>query len=188
MISAILFLDLLFLICLLVFTGFLLIKLFFSLFIIFGAPFVPAPIEKVRKMLELASPKQGEILYDLGSGDAKILIEAARKYNVKCNGIEINPVLVRMSARRIEKLGLQNKIKIHQGNFFKKDFSDADVILIYLFQPTMVLLERKFLSELKPGTRIVSLAFTFDNIPFIKSLPDYPYIRLYEIPTVDRIK
>lgn len=188
MVSAFLFLDLLLLISLFAFACFLLTKLFFSLFIVFGAPFVPAPIEKVRKMLELAGPKQGEILYDLGSGDGRILIEAARKYDVKCRGIELNPVLARMSARRIAKLGLRDKIRIYQGNFFKKDFSDADIVLIYLFQPTMAPLERKFLSELKPGARIVSLAFTFGSIPFIKSHPDCPSIRLYQIPPLDKIK
>lgn len=182
MISIVFILSLFFLVFLIIFTGWLLVKLFFGLFIIFGAPFVPASLKKVEKMLRLADPKPGEILYDLGSGDGRALIEAAQRYNIQAVGIEINPVLVWLSSRKVRKLGLEDKIKIKQGNFFNMDFSDADIILTYLLQPTMGILEKKFLSELKPGTRLVSLAFTLDNIPFVKSDTENPSIRLYKIP------
>ena len=181
MIFLILFLNLLLLAFLIVFVSYLLIQLFFALFIVFGAPFVPSPSEKVKRMMKLANPKSGEILYDLGSGDGKILIEAVKQYKVRAIGVEINPVLVWLSSRKIKKLGLEDKIKIYQENFFKKNLSDADIILTYLWQPTMGHLEKKLLSELKPGTRLVSLAFTFDNIPFVKSDSEYPSIRLYQI-------
>ena len=182
MISLVLFLNLLLLVFLVIFVSYLLIQLFFTLFMFFGAPFVPSPTEKVKRMLKLANPKPGEILYDLGSGDGKILIEAVKKYGVRAIGVEINPVLVWLSRRKIKKLGLEDKIKVYQGNFFKKNFSDADIILTYLLQPTMKPLEKKLLSNLKPGTRLVSLAFTFDNIPLVKSDSEYPSIRLYQIP------
>ncbi len=181
MISIVLILNLFFVIFLIIFTGWLLVQLFFALFIIFGAPFVPMSLKKVKKMLKLANPKPGEIFYDIGSGDGRALIEAAQKYNVQAIGIEINPVLVWLSVRKIRKLGLEDKIKIEQGNFFKKDFSDADIIFTYLLQPAMSVLEKKFLSELKQGTRLVSLAFTFDNIPFVKSDTENSSIRLYKI-------
>ena len=175
-------LNLLVLVFLIVFVSYLVIQLFFALFIFVGAPFVPSPTEKVKRMLKLANPKSKEIFYDLGSGDGKILIEAVKQYGMKAIGIEINPVLVWLSRRKIKKLGLEDKIKIYQENFFKKNLSSADIILTYLWQPTMGPLEKKLLSELKPGTRLVSLAFTFDNIPFVKSDSEYPSIRLYQIP------
>ncbi|MCK4520306.1 class I SAM-dependent methyltransferase [Candidatus Parcubacteria bacterium] len=182
MISLILFLNLLLLAFLIIFVSYLLIQLYFASSMIFGAPFMPSPTEKVKRMLELASPRSGEILYDLGSGNGKILFEAVKQYKVRAIGVEINPVLVWLSRRKIKKLGLEDKIKIYQGNFFKKNLSDADIILTYLWQPTMGPLEKKLLSELKPGTRLVSLAFTFDNIPFVKSDSEYSFIRLYQIP------
>lgn len=148
----------------------------------FGAPYVTTSKKKIEIMLELAELKSKDVLYDLGSGDGRIVIEAAKKYDVSAIGIELNPILVFLSRRRIKKLGLENKVKIYQGNFFRKDFSDANVIIIYLFQLTNRKLEKKFLGELKPGTKIVSESFTFKNIPFIKSYSEFSYIRLYKIP------
>lgn len=156
--------------------------LFFNLSLIFGAPFVPTPVKVVERMLKLVGLKPGEVLYDLGSGDGRILIWAAQNYDIKAVGYEINPFLVYLSRQKTRKLGLHEKIKIRWGNFFRKNLSDADVILIYLFQVTNNFLEKKFLSELKPGTQIVSLSFTFNKIPFIKSDSVYPHIRLYQIP------
>lgn len=172
-----------FVLSLLIFVPFFGILLFilyiFPLFL--GAPFVVTPKEKVGKMLRLAQPKEGEILYDLGSGDGRIVIEAARKYKARAIGIEINPILVFLSRRKIRKLGLGNRVKIYWGNFFRKNLSDADIIITYLLQPTNNYLEKKFQKELKPGTRIVSLSFTFKNIPLVKSHPKEPAIRLYQI-------
>ncbi len=183
MVFVILFINLLFLIFLIVFVSYFIIQLFLILPILFGFPFfVPSPAEKVKTMLKLANPKPGEIFYDIGSGDGKILIEAVKQYDIKAIGVEINPLLVWLSRRKIKKLGLENKIHIIKGNFFKKDFSNADIIIIYLWQVTINLLEKKLLSELKSGTRLVSSTFTFNNIPFVKSDSEYPSIRLYQIP------
>lgn len=182
MISLILFLLIIFLAFVFVFVAFLLTKLIFAIPIFFGAPFVPASLKNVKRMIELANLKPGEIIYDLGSGDGRLIIEAAKNYKAKAVGIEINPLLVYFSRWKIKKLGLQDNISVYQGNFFKKNFSDADVITLYLSQPALKHLEKKFLSELKPGTRIVSLSFTFNNIPFIKAHSEKPNIRLYQIP------
>lgn len=148
----------------------------------FGAPYVTTSKKKIEMMVKLADPKPGDVLYDLGSGDGRIVIEAAKKYDVSAIGVELNPILVFLSRRKIKKLGLENKAKIYQGNFFKKDFSGADIIIIYLFQLTNHKLEKKFLGELKPGTKIVSESFTFKNIPFIKSCGEASHLRLYKIP------
>jgi len=156
-----------------------LLFLIFNFPLFLGAPFVPAPSKKVKDTLELADPKPGEILYDLGSGNGQIIIEAAKNYGVKAVGIEINPILVRLSERKIKKLGLENKAKVYKNNFFNADISEADIVVTYLLQTTNNRLEKKLLSELKPGARIVSLSFTFKNIPLIKSKEN---VRLYQIP------
>ena len=135
------------------------IYVFFALTIFLGAPYVPAPYPKVKEMLNLANPEPGEILYDLGSGDGQIIIEAAQNYGVKAIGVEINPFLVYFSRKKIRKIGMEGKIKVCFGNIFKKDISDANVIIIYLTQLANNRLEKKLLSELKPGTRIISLSF-----------------------------
>ena len=155
----------------------------FGLSMFFGAPFVPTHPEVLKRMIKLANPQPGELIYDLGSGDGRIIIEAVKNYNVRAIGIEIHPLLVYSSRRKIQKLGLQEKAKVWWGNFFMKDISDADIILMYLLQPTNRFLENKFLSKLKPGTKIVSLSFTFSKIPFVKSDLKYKHIRLYQIPS-----
>ncbi len=180
-----LILSFLFLFLVLVFipTAFLLTKLIFALpTTFFGAPFFPTPSADVKRMLKLANLKPGEVLYDLGSGDGRFIIEAVKNYKVNATGIEINPILVYFSRWRIKKLGLQDKAKIYWGNFFKKDLSRASVIITYLLQPTNNRLERKFISELKPRTKIVSKSFTFKNLDFLESDPEDHSIRLYQIP------
>jgi len=163
-----------------IFLLFYLIYLLFFLFpLFFGAPFVPTSNLKLKDMFELAAPKPGEILYDLGSGNGKIVIEAAKNYGAKAIGIDINPLLVYFSRKRINKIKLGDKAKIYYGNFFKKNISDADIVITYLLQWTNNKLEKKLLSELKPGARIVSLAFTFKNIPLVKFKNG---LRLYQIP------
>ena len=177
-----------FLILLLLFLiGVALIFLIYILPIFLGAPFVSTPKARINKMLELADPKTSKLLYDLGSGDGRIVIEAVKKYGVRAIGIELNPILVFFSRRRIRKLDLQNQAEIYWGNFFQKNFSGADTIIIYLFQLTNNRLEKKFLQELKPGTKIVSQSFTFKKIPFLKSHPKDKSIRLYQIPDSSRL-
>ena len=149
---------------------------------LFGSPFVPSDKEQVKRMVALTAPKSGETLYDLGSGDGRIVIEAAQKYGVKAIGIEINPVLVWLSNRKIQKLKLENKAKVYQGNFFKENLSKADIVMLYLWPPSLKMLERKLLSELKPGTRICSLFFPLKRIPLVKVDSKYSFIRLYQIP------
>ena len=162
--------------------GIFLIFLIYILPIFLGAPFVSTSKERVEKMLELANPRANELLYDLGSGDGRIVIEAVKKYGVRAIGIELNPILVFLSRRRIKKLGLESQAEIYWGNFFGEKFSGADTIIMYLFQLTNNRLEKKFLQELKPGTKIVSQSFTFKKIPFLKSHPKEKSIRLYQIP------
>lgn len=150
--------------------------------ICFGAPFDSTRLKDVERMLRLADPQPNQILYDLGSGDGRIVIEAVKKYNVKSIGIEINPFLVLISRRRIKKLGIEKRAKIYWGNFFRKDLSDADIVTTYLLQITNDFLEKKLLKELKPGAKIISKAFIFKNIPFLRSDSENPNLKLYQIP------
>jgi cyclopropane fatty-acyl-phospholipid synthase-like methyltransferase len=143
-----------------------------------GAPWVPTSYKTIRKMLKMAKVKPGEMVYDLGCGDGRIVIEAARSFGAKSVGIEIDPIRFLWTKGRILFLGLSGKVRVLLGNFFKINISDADVVTIYLLQETNVKLIDKFMAELRPGTRIVSNTFTlpgFKLIDFDKELKVFVY-------------
>jgi len=120
------------------------------------APYVVSPQSVVDVMLELADPKPGETIYDLGSGDGRILITAAQRYRAKGVGIEIQDSLVRSSEDRISRLGLQNQIRIIHADLRTVDLSPADVITMYLMTESNESLKPKLESSLHPGARVVS--------------------------------
>jgi predicted RNA methylase len=145
----------------------------------YGAPWVPTPYKTIKKMLKLAEVKQNDVVYDLGSGDGRVIIEAARSFGAKAVGIEIDPIRFIWTKARIFLLGLSKKVNVLLGNFFKIDISDADVVTIYLLQETNVKLIDKFIRELRPGTRIVSNTFTLPGLKIInydKKSKIYVYI------------
>jgi ribosomal protein L11 methylase PrmA len=121
--------------------------------------FVPTPQEVVEDMLRLADVKKGDVLYDLGSGDGRIAITAARKYGVRATGIDIDPDRVREANENARKAGVTNLVQFRQEDLFKADFRDATVITLYLLPDLNVKLRPKLWNELKPGTRIVSHQF-----------------------------
>jgi SAM-dependent methyltransferase len=141
-----------------------------------GAPWVPTSFKLVRKMLDLAEVGPNDTVYDLGCGDGRTLVMAAKRYGAKAVGIEIDPLRYAWCQFLITVLGLRNQVKILFGDFFKHDLSDATVITCYLLQDTNRKLERKFREELNSGTRLVSNTFTFLGIPLIKQDGD---ARLY---------
>ncbi|MBI5872283.1 diphthine synthase [archaeon] len=134
-----------------------------------GAPYVPSSRKAVKKMLEIAKLKPGEILYDLGSGDGRTVIGAARNYNVKAIGIEIDPIRVLLSRFLIKVFGLENRAKIIHGDFFKQNLRNADVVVVYLLQKTNDKLQKKLERELRKGTRVISHWFTFKGWKLIKA-------------------
>lgn len=145
----------------------------------YGAPWVPTPYRTIKKMLKLAQVKPGDMVYDLGSGDGRVIIEAARSFRAKAVGIEIDPIRFIWTKARIFLLGLSGKVNVLLGNFFKIDISDADVVTIYLLQETNFNLIDKFIRELRPGTRIVSNTFTLPGLKIInhdEKLKIYVYI------------
>lgn len=122
-------------------------------------PFVPTPQEVVDKMLETAEVKKGDVVYDLGSGDGRIVITAARKYAVRAVGFEIDPDLIKKSRENIRKEGLQQIAEIRQQDILTVDVSGATVVTMYLLPEVNLQLRPTLLRQLKPGSRIVSHAF-----------------------------
>lgn len=120
------------------------------------APFVPSPHQIVERMLELAKIKPGEKLYDLGSGDGRVVIAAAQKYDAKAVGIELSSRLVRSSQEEIKRLGLSDKASVVHGDVFDADLSDADVVILYLMRDSNNTLKPKLEKALKPGARVIS--------------------------------
>jgi len=123
------------------------------------APFVPSPPQVVEKMLEAAGVKPGETVYDLGCGDGRILITAARKYGARGVCIELSPELAERTARQVRALGLQDRIRVIQGNLLDADLRSADVVTLYLLTSSNERLKPKLESSLRRGARVVSHDF-----------------------------
>ena len=119
-------------------------------------PYVPTPQVVVDRMLDLAQLKAGEMVIDLGSGDGRIMIEAAKKYGARGFGVEIDPQLVKLSNEWAVKAGVADRVKFLQQDLFKTDFHEANVLTLYLLPDVNLALRPKILAELKPGSRVVS--------------------------------
>jgi SAM-dependent methyltransferase len=123
------------------------------------APYVPTPHEVVSRMLDLAEIKQGEVLYDLGSGDGRIVVAAAKKFGIRAVGFEIDPVLVKDSRQIIKQAGLEELVEIRQQDIRTVDFSPASVVTMYLYPAANLRLRPVLMRELKPGSRVISHDF-----------------------------
>ena len=120
------------------------------------APYVASPARVVDRMLEIAGVKPGETVYDLGSGDGRILIAAAGKYKAKAVGIEISPKLAAEASARIDREGLGGQARVIQGDLLAADLTRADVVTIYLATSLNEKLRPRLERYLKPGARVVS--------------------------------
>jgi predicted RNA methylase len=123
------------------------------------APDVPTPQPIVERMLEAGRVKPGELVYDLGSGDGRVVITAAQKFGARAVGIEIRPDLCRIAAERIKAAGLEERVKIVQGSALRVDLSPADVVTMFLLTTSNERLKPALEKYLKPGTRVVSNQF-----------------------------
>ncbi len=121
--------------------------------------FVPTPPEVVDDMLRLADVKKGDVLYDLGSGDGRIPITAARRYGVRGVGIDIDPDRIREAVENAKNAGVTKLVEFRLDDIFKADFREATVVTLYLLPDLNVRLRPRLLAELRPGTRIVSHQF-----------------------------
>ena len=122
-------------------------------------PDVRTPLVVVNEMLRLANVTAGDVIYDLGSGDGRILIAAARDRGARGVGLEIDPALVAQSTERAQRLGLADRLSFRQQDLFEADLTPATVVTLYLSPDLNRRLRPKLLSELRPGARIVSHSF-----------------------------
>jgi hypothetical protein len=121
-----------------------------------AGPYVPSPQSVVSDMLRYADVSANDFLIDLGSGDGRIVLTAAKVFGARGFGVEIKEDLVRKANEAAQKEGLADRVKFMKADLFKTDISPATVITMYLLPDTVNLLKDKLLTELKPGTRIVS--------------------------------
>src|SRR5215510_3919157 len=121
--------------------------------------FVGTPPDVVDAMLKGLEIKSSDIVYDLGSGDGRILITAAQKYGARGVGIEIDPALIKTAEENARKAGVADKVRFVNADLFEADIHEATVVTLYLLEDLNVRLRPKLLRELKPGTRVVSHRF-----------------------------
>jgi len=127
-----------------------------------SVPYVPTPQEVVERMLEMAKVGPQDYLIDLGSGDGRIVVTAAKKRGARGFGVDLNPVRIKESIENAAKAGVSDRVAFHQRDLFETDLSDATVITMYLL-PSVNLDLRPKLLQLKPGTRLVSHDFSMDD-------------------------
>ncbi len=140
-------------------------------------PYVQSPMEIVDRMLWLAQPKPGELLVDLGSGDGRIVIEAAKRYGTRGLGVDLETRLVELARRNAERAGVADLAKFEAKDFFELDFSQADIVSAYLL-PEVNLKLRPRLLAMRPGTRIVTHDF---------DMGDWPYDEMIELPVAEKL-
>lgn len=129
-----------------------------------GAPWVPTPKERVRKMLSLGKIKPGQKVYDLGCGDGRLVHIASAKYKAQAVGVEFSPLIYWMAKLVQPFYWLKgSRAHIKYRNFYYVDISDADVIVCYLLPHAMKRLKKKFEAELKKGARVISYAFPMEG-------------------------
>ena len=121
--------------------------------------YVPTPDAVVRAMLDVARVTSADVVYDLGSGDGRIVIEAARTYGARAVGIELDPELNKEATKNAQKAGVADKVTFVRADFFKTDLSEATVVTLFLSPNINARLQPKLRRELKPGSRIVSHRF-----------------------------
>jgi SAM-dependent methyltransferase len=127
------------------------------------APFVPTPQEVVDRMLELAQVSEADLLYDLGSGDGRIVITAAKRYRARAVGFEIDPTLVTRSQRNIKEAGVEALAEIREQDIRTVDLSPASVVTMYLYPGANLRLRGTIMRQLKPGSRVISHDFSMGD-------------------------
>lgn len=125
--------------------------------------YVPTPQPVVEAMLEMAGVKKGDVLYDLGSGDGRIPITAAKSHGIRAVGIDIDPQRIAEANANAKQAGVTGLVSFRNEDLFEADFREASVVTLYLLPELNERLRPKLLRELKPGTRIVSHAFAMGD-------------------------
>jgi len=122
-------------------------------------PYVPTTDEAVQAMLKLADVKKTDIVYDLGCGDGRIVIAAAKTYGAHGVGIDIDPQRIQEAKENAKKAGVENLVRFEEKDLFESDFHEATVVTLFLLPTINLRLRPKLLQDLKPGTRVVSNTF-----------------------------
>jgi len=126
-------------------------------------PYVPTPQEVVDKMLEMAKVKQGDVVYDLGCGDGRIVITAAQRHGARGVGVDLDPERVAEARANARKAGVADRVTFRTQDLFKTDIREASVVTLYLLPEVNQRLKPKLQKDLKPGTRIVSHSFSMGD-------------------------
>jgi hypothetical protein len=150
-------------------------------------PYVPTHERIVTEMLKVAKVGKNDVLYDLGSGDGRIVITAAKKFGTRGIGVDIDPVRVKEARENAAKAGVADRVKFLQQDLFETDIREATVVTLYLLPEINLRLRPKLLSELKPGTRIVSHNYDMGDWTPLKTLqvrvPEDHTIYYWVVPT-----
>ncbi len=127
------------------------------------APFVATPQEVVDQMLRMAEVRKDDVVYDLGSGDGRIVITAARRYGARGIGFEIDPKLVRLSRENARRAGVEHLVEFREEDVMTVDLSPATVVTLYLFPEANLKLRPRIQTQLRPGSRVVSHDFNMGD-------------------------
>ena len=145
--------------------------------------YVPTPQALVDEMLKLAGVHKGDVLYDLGSGDGRIPVTAAKRFGIRAVGIDIDPERIREAADNAKRAGVSGLVSFRREDLFATDFHEATVVTLYLLPELNLRLRPRLLAELKPGTRIVSHQFGMGDWKPEKELElDGRTIYLWRVP------
>ena len=128
---------------------------------LYGLPPIPTKRERIRTALRLVNLQPDEVLYDLGAGDGRVLLIAAREFNAKAVGIEIGPIQCALIWLRAVASGFGNKIQVKWGNYLKADLSNADVVFVYATSKEVIRLASHLEAQMKPGSSVVSISADF---------------------------
>lgn len=150
----------------------------------FGPPSVPTATNRIRKALRLANLQPGEVLYDLGAGDGRVLLLAAGEFNARAVGVEVGPVQCMLIYLRALASGHSERVRVKWGNYFTAVLKDADVVFIYATSKETVKLAAHLREQMKPGSRLASVSADFpDWEP--ASIDNLELIFLYIMPPVE---
>jgi len=147
-------------------------------------PYFPSTDEAVLAMLKLAGTAPGDVVYDLGCGDGRIVIAAAKEFGARGVGVEIDPAPLRMALYRARRAGVEDRVRFVRGDLFETDISEATVVTLFLFETLNRRLLPKLLRELEPGTRIVAHRYGFgdDWLPEKTVLAGASTLYLWTVP------
>jgi SAM-dependent methyltransferase len=154
---------------------------------LWGAPWAPTSLRTVRHMLRLADVQPGQTVVDLGAGDGRIVILAARRFGAQAVGVEIDPLRCLIANALIVLLGLRGRAQVVHGNMFSYDLAQADVVTLYLLQGTNQRIQSRLAAQLRPGARVVSHAFSFSGWTPV-AIDERRRLFLYEIGNTDPVR